>query len=54
MEPSHPPASQVRIRSIEPIALEAPLPKSVDTPITAIRTVVALLVAARDADGVEG
>jgi D-galactarolactone cycloisomerase len=54
MEPSHPPASQVRIRSIEPIALEAPLPKSVDTPITAIRTVVALLVAVRDDDGVEG
>jgi len=49
-----PPASAVRIRSIEPIALEAPLPTAVDTPITAIRTVVALLVAVRDEDGVEG
>ncbi len=49
-----PPASAVRIRSIEPIALEAPLPKAVDTPITAIRTVVALLVAVQDEDGVEG
>ena len=44
----------MRIRSIEPIALEAPLPKAVDTPITAIRTVVALLVAVQDEDGVEG
>jgi D-galactarolactone cycloisomerase len=47
-------ATSVRIRSIEPIALEAPLPKAVDTPITAIRTVVALLVAVQDEDGVEG
>jgi D-galactarolactone cycloisomerase len=49
-----PAASPVRIRALEAIALEAPLPKSVDTPITAIRTVVALLVAVQDDDGVEG
>lgn len=42
------------IRSVEPIALEAPLPRAFATPITAIRTVVALLVAVRDDDGVEG
>jgi len=47
-------AAPLRIRSVEPIALEAPLPRAVDTPITAVRTVVALLVAVRDDDGVEG
>ena len=47
-------AAPLRIRSVEPIALEAPLPRAVATPITAIRTVVALLVAVRDDDGVEG
>ena len=44
----------LRIRSVEPIALEAPLPRAVATPITAISTVVALLVVVRDDDGVEG
>ena len=47
-------AAPLRVRSVEPIALEAPLPRAFDTPITAIRSVVALLVAVRDDDGVEG
>jgi D-galactarolactone cycloisomerase len=48
------PTSPLRIRSVEPVALEAPLARTVSTPITAIRTVVALLVAVTDDDGVEG
>jgi L-alanine-DL-glutamate epimerase-like enolase superfamily enzyme len=46
--------SPLRIRSIEPLALEAPLARTVSTPVTAIRNVVTLLVAVRDEDGVEG
>lgn len=42
------------IRSVEPVALEAPLDRTVSTPITAIATVVTLLVCVRDDDGVEG
>ena len=46
--------SPVRIRSIEPVALEVPLARTVSTPMMAISSVVCLLVAVRDDDGVEG
>jgi L-alanine-DL-glutamate epimerase-like enolase superfamily enzyme len=46
--------SPVRIRSVESFALEAPLPRTVETPMMAIGSVVSLLVAVRDKDGVEG
>ncbi len=46
--------SPVRIRSIETVALAAPLARTVSTPITAISNVVTLLVAVQDDDGVEG
>jgi L-alanine-DL-glutamate epimerase-like enolase superfamily enzyme len=44
----------LRIRSVEPFTLEAPLPRAVNTPMMAIGSVVSLLVAVRDDDGVEG
>ncbi len=47
-------AAPVRIRSIEPVALEAPLARTVSTPVTAISSVVTLLVAVQDDDGIEG
>jgi len=46
--------SPLRIRSIAAVPLEMPLGRSVGTPITAISSVVSLLVVARDDDGVEG
>ncbi|MFO1303461.1 MAG: mandelate racemase/muconate lactonizing enzyme family protein [Burkholderiales bacterium] len=42
------------LRSLDPVALEVPLPVPTLTPFGEVRTVVALLVLARDADGVEG
>lgn len=56
---AQPPASltagtPLRIRSVEPFALEAPLPRAVATPMMAIGSVVSLLVVVRDLDGVEG
>jgi D-galactarolactone cycloisomerase len=47
-------AAAVHIRSVEPLALEVPLPRPVATPMMSIASVVSLLVAVRDADGVEG
>lgn len=47
-------ALPVRIRSVEAFALEAPLPRTVDTPMMPIASVVSLLVAVQDEDGVEG
>ena len=47
-------AAPVTIRSVEPIALEMPLGRTVANPILAFASVVALLVRVRDADGVEG
>jgi L-alanine-DL-glutamate epimerase-like enolase superfamily enzyme len=47
-------AASVHIRSIEPLALEVPLPRPVATPMMSIGSVVSLLVAVRDEDGVEG
>lgn len=47
-------AQPLRIRSVETFMLEAPLPHAVDTPMMTIRSVVSLLVAVRDHDGVEG
>lgn len=47
-------AVPLALRSLEPVALEAPLPAPVATPFSSIRTVVALLVRAQDEDGVEG
>lgn len=44
----------LHIRSVEAIALEAPLPRPVLTPMMPIRSVVSLLVAVQDMDGVEG
>lgn len=44
----------LRIRSVEPFALEAALPRAVATPMMAIGSTVSLLVALRDDDGVEG
>ena len=41
----------VRIRSVEPIALETELGRSVVTPFATIRTAVALLVVVQDEDG---
>ncbi|MCC6197058.1 MAG: mandelate racemase/muconate lactonizing enzyme family protein [Burkholderiales bacterium] len=42
------------LHTLEPVALEVPLPAPVATPFGPIRTVVALFVRARDVDGVEG
>ena len=47
-------AAPLHIRSVEPLALEAPLPRPVATPMMSIASVVSLLVAVRDEDGVEG
>lgn len=47
-------AAPVHIRSIEPLALEVPLPRPVATPMMSIASVVSLLVAVQDDDGVEG
>jgi L-alanine-DL-glutamate epimerase-like enolase superfamily enzyme len=47
-------ASPVRIRSVEPVALEMPLGRTVANPIMAFSSSVALLVRVRDDDGVEG
>jgi len=47
-------AAPVTIRSVEPVALEMPLGRTVANPILAFASVVALLVRVRDADGVEG
>lgn len=47
-------ASPVRIRSVEPVALEMPLGRTVANPIMAFTSSVALLVRVRDDDGVEG
>jgi len=49
-----PASAALRIRSIEALALEVPLVRTVSTPMMAIRSLVSLLVAVRDADGVEG
>ncbi|MFO1282096.1 MAG: mandelate racemase/muconate lactonizing enzyme family protein [Burkholderiales bacterium] len=43
-----------RILSIEPLALEIPLGRTVATPIAPVRTLVSLMLVVRDADGVEG
>ena len=47
-------ASPLCIRSVEPIALEVPLGRTVANPIMAFSSVVALLVRVVDDDGVEG
>ncbi len=44
----------LRVRRVESFALEAPLPRPVDTPMMTIRSSVSLLVAVRDDDGLEG
>jgi D-galactarolactone cycloisomerase len=46
--------SPIRVRSVEAFALEAALPRTVETPMMAISSVVSLLVAVRDEDGIEG
>jgi L-alanine-DL-glutamate epimerase-like enolase superfamily enzyme len=51
---SFPNVPPVRIRSVEPIALETALGRSVVTPFATVRTTVALLVVVRDEDGEEG
>lgn len=51
---SLPCTSPIRIRSIEPVALDMPLGRTVGTPIAPIRNVVSLFVAVRDEDGLEG
>lgn len=48
------PRAPIAIRSVEPIALEAPLPRSVPTPMARIASTVSLLVRVSDEDGVEG
>ena len=47
-------ASPLCIRSVEPLALEVPLGRTVANPIMAFSSVVALLVRVVDDDGVEG
>lgn len=47
-------SSPLTIRSIETLALEAPLDRTVSTPVTAISSIVTLLIAVQDDDGVEG
>lgn len=56
LETQHAPAhaDPLILRSLEPVALEVPLPAPTQTPFGEVRTVIALLVLARDADGVEG
>jgi D-galactarolactone cycloisomerase len=54
MDPSSSQATPLAVRELDPIALETPLAAPVLTPFGEIRTVVALLVRARDDDGVEG
>lgn len=44
----------LRIRSVEPVALEAPLPHRVASPMMTFGSVVSLLVVVRDLDGVDG
>jgi D-galactarolactone cycloisomerase len=46
--------SLLRIRKVEPLALEVPLAKPVSTPMMTVRSLVSLLVAVTDEDGVEG
>jgi L-alanine-DL-glutamate epimerase-like enolase superfamily enzyme len=47
-------SSPIRVRSVETFALEAALPRMVETPMMAISSVVSLLVVVRDEDGIEG
>jgi L-alanine-DL-glutamate epimerase-like enolase superfamily enzyme len=44
----------ITVRSVEAIALEAPLPRTVETPMARIASTVSLLVVVTDVDGVEG
>ncbi|WP_345245850.1 mandelate racemase/muconate lactonizing enzyme family protein [Pigmentiphaga soli] len=50
----YPKPAELRIRVIEPYALDMPLAKSVQTPMGTIGSVVNLLVRVEDEDGVEG
>jgi L-alanine-DL-glutamate epimerase-like enolase superfamily enzyme len=49
-----PDTTALRVRTLEAFALEAPLGRTVPTPMMAISSVVNLLVCVRDDDGIEG
>lgn len=48
------PYAALRVRAVEPVAIEVPLGRTVANPIMAFRSSVALLVRVEDEDGVEG